>query len=108
MAKAAAATYRGVMSVDERADESAGDVVVDADEVFDSELVLDEGEPQVDPHYLELLRGSKLPQAYLPPAMAGPQKAWVRTSSVVLIAVFLLATTYGVCLTYGVGTHVFF
>ena len=96
-------TYREGMSVEERADES----VVDADEVFDSELVLDDEEPQVDPHYLELLRGSKLPQAYLPAAMAGPQKPWVRTASLVLIAVFLLATTYGVCLTYGVGTHVF-
>lgn len=64
-------------------------------------------EPEVDPHYLELLRGSRLPQAYLPSAMAGPQKPWVRVCAGLVIAVFVLATLYGVCLTYGVGTHSF-
>ena len=54
-----------------------------------------------DPHYLELLRGSKLPQSYLPSAMPGPQKPWVRVSALVVIATFLLATFCGVCLTYG-------
>ena len=58
-------------------------------------------EPQVDPHYLELLHGSKLPAAYLPPAMSGPQKGWVRVSAGVLIGCFAGATTCGVCLTYG-------
>ena len=58
---------------------------------------------EVDPHYLELLRGSKLPQAYLPAAMAGPQKPWVRVFALVLIAVFFFATVSGICLTYGVG-----
>jgi hypothetical protein len=64
-------------------------------------------DPQVDPHYLELLRGSKLPQAYLPPAMAGPQRPWVRVAATIVIGVFLLATVCGVCLTYGVGGHAF-
>jgi hypothetical protein len=58
-------------------------------------------EPQPDPHYLELLRGSKLPSAYLPPAMVGPQKPWVRASAAVVIACFTGATACGVCLTYG-------
>jgi hypothetical protein len=56
-----------------------------------------------DPHYLELLRSSKLPQAYLPAAMAGPQKPWVRAAASVIIGILLLATALGVCLTYGPG-----
>lgn len=60
-------------------------------------------EPQPDPHYLELLRGSRLPKAYLPPAMPGPQKRWVRVSATVVISAFVGATTYGTCLTYGLG-----
>lgn len=56
-----------------------------------------------DPHYLELLRGSKLPKAYLPPMMAGPQKPWIRLASLLLIAIFVGATAAGVCLTYGIG-----
>jgi hypothetical protein len=55
-----------------------------------------------DPHWLEL-RGpsSGLPEAYLPPAMAGEHAAWVRIAAVTVIAVFLFATVTGVCLTYG-------
>jgi hypothetical protein len=56
-----------------------------------------------DPHYLELLRSSKLPQAYLPAMMPGPQKPWVRAAATVVIGIFLLATALGVCLTYGPG-----
>jgi hypothetical protein len=63
-------------------------------------------EPQVDPHYLELLHGSRLPSAYLPAAMSGPQKSWVRASAAVVIGCFVGATTCGVCLTYGLG-HAF-
>ena len=59
--------------------------------------------PDDDPHYLELLRTSKLPQAYLPAAMAGPQKPWVRAAASVVIGIFLLATALGICLTYGPG-----
>ena len=58
-------------------------------------------EPQVDPHYLELLHGTRLPDAYLPPAMSGPQKGWVRVSAGVIIGCVLGATTRGVCLTDG-------
>jgi hypothetical protein len=58
-----------------------------------------------DPHYLELLRGSKLPAAYLPPMMGGERKPWIRIGALVLIACFLAATVCGVCLTYGVGGH---
>jgi hypothetical protein len=56
-----------------------------------------------DPHYLELLRSSRLPQSYLPAMMGGPKKAWIRISSLLIIGVFLLATTLGICLTYGPG-----
>lgn len=58
--------------------------------------------PEVDPHYLELLRGSKLPAAYLPPMMTGPRKPWIRVAALIIIGVFFLATVSGVCLTYGV------
>lgn len=54
-----------------------------------------------DPHYLELLQRSKLPASYLPPRMAGPQKAWIRVWAAVIIGVFFSATLCGVCLTYG-------
>lgn len=60
-------------------------------------------EPQVDPHYLDLLRGSKLPQAYLPPMMVGPRKPWIRVFAAIVIGCFLAATTCGVCLTYGIS-----
>ena len=56
-----------------------------------------------DPHYLELLRRTKLPDYYLPASMAGPRKPWVRVAAAVVIGVFLLATASGVCLTYGPG-----
>ena len=64
-------------------------------------------EPQVDPHYLELLRGSKLPAAYLPPMMAGPQKPWIRVAALIIIGVFSFATFSGICLTYGVDHGIF-
>ena len=56
-----------------------------------------------DPHYLELLRSSKLPQAYLPAAMPGPQKPWVRAAATVVIGILMFATVLGICLTYGPG-----
>jgi len=99
------------MSVDKTVEEQPGDArdwagELPGDELLADELLADEqGDPQIDPHYLELLRSSKLPQAYLPAAMAGPQKPWVRIAATVIIGVLLLATVYGVCLTYGVGTH---
>lgn len=65
-------------------------------------LMMEPDEPQPDPHYLELLRGNRLPNAYMPPAMVGPQKRWVRVAAAVIIACFLTATSFGICLTYGV------
>jgi hypothetical protein len=62
---------------------------------------------EVDPHYLELLRSSKLPAAYLPPIMGGPQKPWIRVAALVIISVFVFATMLGVCLTYGPKVGVF-
>lgn len=64
--------------------------------------IMTEVEPQPDPHYLELLRGNRLPNAYMPPAMVGPQKRWVRVAAAIVIACFLTATSFGICLTYGV------
>lgn len=63
--------------------------------------------PEVDPHYLELLRGSKLPAAYLPPMMAGPRKPWIRFAALMVIGVFMFATFSGICLTYGVDHGIF-
>ena len=58
---------------------------------------------ELDPHWLELKPDSwKLPESYMPPAMAGPHQTWTRTAACVLIAVFLGATVCGVCLTYGI------
>ena len=63
------------------------------------------GEPQVDPHYLELLRGTRLPSSYLPPTMAGPRKPWIRVCAAIVIACFMAATAAGVCLTYGIADY---
>jgi len=60
---------------------------------------------EVDPHWAELAptRPDQVPQSYLPAAMAGRQPTWRKASAVVLIAMFVAATTGGVCLTYGPG-----
>jgi hypothetical protein len=55
----------------------------------------------VDPHWLELQGGSLLPELYMPPTMAGSHPRWMRLMSTVLIGVFTLATSLGICLTYG-------
>ena len=44
-----------------------------------------------------------MPQSYLPAAMPGRQPTWRKASAVVLITMFVTATTGGVCLTYGPG-----
>ena len=62
-----------------------------------------DAEPQPDPHYLAMLQRSKLPTAYLPARMPGPQKTWIRVFAAVVIACFLGATVCGVCLTYGLS-----
>ncbi|GAC1610608.1 MAG: hypothetical protein NVS3B26_18300 [Mycobacteriales bacterium] len=65
-----------------------------------------EAEPgsEPDPHWLELRQCNwGLPEAYMPPAMGGDHARWMRFSAWLLIAIFLTATTGGICLTYGVG-----
>lgn len=62
---------------------------------------------EVDPHWLELRGGAILPAVYMPPAMAGstPRAPWLRVVAGVVVAIFLLATAAGVCLTYGPSAH---
>lgn len=56
---------------------------------------------EVDPHWLDLRGSSTLPPTYLPPAMAGSHSRLARVTALVIVAVFLVATAAGVCLTYG-------
>jgi hypothetical protein len=57
----------------------------------------------VDPHWLDLRAGAVLPLSYMPPSMAGVSRrpAWLRATALVVVAMFVLATAAGVCLTYG-------
>jgi hypothetical protein len=55
----------------------------------------------VDPYWLALQGDSLLPSLYMPPTMAGAHSPLMRVLASVLIAVFLLATALGICLTYG-------
>jgi hypothetical protein len=55
----------------------------------------------VDPHWLELRGDSLLPSLYMPPTMPGERSTLMRLVSTALIGVFMLATTLGICLTYG-------
>jgi hypothetical protein len=55
----------------------------------------------IDPYWLELQGDSLLPSLYMPPTMAGRRSPLMRVMATVLIAVFLLATVLGICLTYG-------
>jgi hypothetical protein len=61
----------------------------------------------VDPFWVQLRGGSLLPTLYMPPTMAGRRPAWMRLLASVLIAVFLLATALGICLTYGPPNRLF-
>ena len=57
-----------------------------------------------DEHFLELRQTPwRLPEAYMPAPMPGPKPAWTRPAALLLIALFLTATTCGICLTYGPG-----
>ena len=60
-------------------------------------------EAVLDPHWLELRAGAVLPAVYMPPAMPGPtpRSPWLRMISIVLVVMFVGATSAGVCLTYG-------
>jgi hypothetical protein len=57
----------------------------------------------VDPHWLDLRSGAVLPAVYMPPAMGAPvaRSAWLRATALLVVAMFVLATAAGVCLTYG-------
>jgi hypothetical protein len=57
---------------------------------------------EVDPHWLELRAAhALLPLFYMPPAMSGRRSMPMRIVATVVIGVFMLATTLGICLTYG-------
>lgn len=60
---------------------------------------------EVDPYWAALTpsRPDQVPLSYLPAAMPGEQPLWRRASAIVLITMFVTATTGGVCLTYGPG-----
>ena len=62
-----------------------------------------DADAEVDPYWLEMRGTSGLPPTYMPPAMPGRQSGTVRAVAVALIAIFVLATATGVCLTYGPG-----
>jgi hypothetical protein len=55
----------------------------------------------VDPHWLQLRGDSLLPSLYMPPTMPGQRSSLMRLVASALIGVFMLATTLGICLTYG-------
>ncbi|CAB4912643.1 MAG: hypothetical protein F2825_04990 [Actinobacteria bacterium] len=57
--------------------------------------------PEVDPHWLDLQRGSGLPASYLPPMVPGSARPWQRAFALVLITMLVLVTAAGICLTYG-------
>ena len=57
----------------------------------------------IDPHWQELRTETPLPAIYLPSAMGGAHKSWIRASVWLLVSIFVTATTLGVCLTYGPG-----
>jgi hypothetical protein len=57
---------------------------------------------EVDPHWLELRSANALlPMFYMPPTMSGRRSMPMRLVAAVVIGVFVLATTLGICLTYG-------
>ena len=56
---------------------------------------------EVDPYWIELRNASTLPQIYMPPSMVGSHSPRQRVIAASLIAIFVLGTALGVCLTYG-------
>jgi hypothetical protein len=74
-----------------------------ADEVPYADVPAAGPDANVDPHWLDLRSGAVLPLSYMPPSMAGltPRPAWLRATALVVVAMFVLATAAGVCLTYG-------
>jgi hypothetical protein len=60
-----------------------------------------EAEAEVDPNWLQLRANALLPAFYMPPTMNGRRSVPIRFAATILIAMFLFATSVGVCLTYG-------
>lgn len=58
----------------------------------------------VDPFWLQLRGNGLLPSLYMPPTMRGRHSSVVRVVATALIGIFMLATTLGLCLTYGPPT----
>jgi hypothetical protein len=56
---------------------------------------------ELDPHWVALRGESLLPSLYMPATMPGRHGSFMRMIATALIGVFTLATTLGVCLTYG-------
>jgi hypothetical protein len=56
---------------------------------------------EVDPFWLQLRGEATLPVLYMPPSMPGSHSRWMRMLATMLISIFMLATTLGICLTYG-------
>lgn len=59
---------------------------------------------EIDPHWIELRGDSLLPALYMPSPMPREHSALFRLVASSLIGVFMLATTLGICLTYGPPT----
>lgn len=55
----------------------------------------------VDSHWVDLRGPTTMPVFYLPPAMPDRHSRPSKVLALVLIAVFLLATAVGACLTFG-------
>lgn len=60
---------------------------------------------ELDPNWQQYApdRPDQVPTSYLPAAMPGEQPTWRKAAAVVLITMFVTATTGGICLTYGPG-----
>jgi hypothetical protein len=59
---------------------------------------------EIDQHWLELRGDSLLPTLYMPAIMPGQRSTLMRIVASGLIGVFMLATSLGICLTYGPPT----
>jgi hypothetical protein len=76
----------------------------DTDRTWNSDLTdVPSAEPSavVDPHWLDLRGDGLLPSLYMPAPMTGRHSPLMRAVALCLVALFLLATILGVCLTYG-------
>jgi hypothetical protein len=85
------------------------DIHVDRDDIaatdVDFELVpAADADAEIDQHWLELRGDSLLPTLYMPAIMPGQRSPLMRVVASGLIGVFMLATSLGICLTYGPPT----